>query len=444
MWLIAIIILFNSIADNKDFVLAYRIELGGLPINILDGLLILGALLSVLPIARSKSAIPENVHPTLAWVLGLFVVAGLAGYAGAVLNNTPHYVFMATMRNVLTVPAAVWIGYRFTPSLPDAKKISYIWLFGSFASAIVALIFVRGAADKLELSTTGFNELRNTNLGGDMGIVALAFLLLSLASGFRVVPFWMALGMMCTCSMAAFLVPHRSQWTGAVATSVFAIYFLSGQRISRKAWITIVGIIVGVILIVVSTQLLSQQTGRNFGDWFYDRLVSLMPGAGDPGQTKAWEGRLVGATRELQIWARNPLFGQGFGIQYMDSLFTGISSYNHNSWTAIMSETGLFGLAGYLLVTLGTMVIGRRMVRDETDAGSVFLGGVGAIVAFFYFAMGTMTMSFNIERPALMLGLACGMVLRTRALQLAGIQQLMLTEQQQSPSALQSHPAFAG
>ena len=46
MWLLFLLIFVNAIADNKTFILQYRLDVG-VPINILDGLLIIGVIVAL-------------------------------------------------------------------------------------------------------------------------------------------------------------------------------------------------------------------------------------------------------------------------------------------------------------------------------------------------------------------------------------------------------------
>jgi hypothetical protein len=58
------------------------------------------------------------------------------------------------------------------------------------------------------------------------------------------------------------------------------------------------------------------------------------------------------------------------------------------------------------------------MIRERVDRGSILMGALGCIAAVYGFFMGLMTMSINNLRGAIWLGIVCGAVMRTRAMQL--------------------------
>jgi hypothetical protein len=418
MWIIAILFILNAIIRN-DETLEHRIMVAGLPINIFDGLILLGLVMALLPISRSDRSVPEKLHPLVPWTLGVFTLAALAGSIGAMLADNYLYQFISTLRNMLCIPAGIMLGYRFIPTLRTAKWATYVCLISSIISAILVLFFVRHTTTTLKYDQT-FDMLRSIELGGDIGISALGFALFALSAEYRVLPKWVMLLILSVSVCGWFLLPHRSYWLAGAATAIYAMFFLSSYRPSRKIIWGVGSAFIIVVILTLTVGLISRTSGRDFGSWIQNRFLSLLPGdEGDKG--KAWVTRMPGIKRELDLWIHSPLFGQGFGIQTTDSLRTGtdFSAYRHNTWTSALAETGLIGLVAALMVTLGSVVVGRRMVRDEQDWGSVLMGAYCSIVGFTYFVVAFMTMSFNTQRQGMIVGLIFGMCMRARALQLA-------------------------
>ena len=91
----------------------------------------------------------------------------------------------------------------------------------------------------------------------------------------------------------------------------------------------------------------------------------------------------------------------------------------HNSWTSTLAESGLIGFTGFAIIAVAQIVVGRRMVRDNTDRGSVLLGGAGVITGVHYILHGYCTMSFNQVRWAIPMALTFGAVMRCRMMQQA-------------------------
>jgi hypothetical protein len=91
---------------------------------------------------------------------------------------------------------------------------------------------------------------------------------------------------------------------------------------------------------------------------------------------------------------------------------------NHNVWTSSLAAMGPLGLAGYWVPIFGTIVVGHRTWRDQTERGLATIGALCAVVAFMGFMWGSLSLSINQQRPAIIVGLAFGMAFRARSMQL--------------------------
>jgi O-antigen ligase len=93
--------------------------------------------------------------------------------------------------------------------------------------------------------------------------------------------------------------------------------------------------------------------------------------------------------------------------------------YRHNVWTSALAEGGLPLFMGYLVTCLLLVVVGKRLVRARMDQGTVMMGAIASLHGFMSIVFAAATMTFNQQRPAIPLGLICGLLLRTRDMQLA-------------------------
>jgi hypothetical protein len=149
------------------------------------------------------------------------------------------------------------------------------------------------------------------------------------------------------------------------------------------------------------------------------RVISILPGEHD-GVASASATRLVGTMQELKFWSESPVWGKGFGIQSTNALGDWeafAAGFRHNTWTSTLAETGLLGFAGMILLCLGQIVVGARMVRARVDRRAVLVGAAGVVTGTHFIVHGLCTMSFNVLRVAIPLALTFGVVMRVRAIE---------------------------
>jgi hypothetical protein len=418
--LFALIVLINALADNERVILYYRYTVAGLPINMLDLGLGLMFIAAVATMSRPKF-LTERTHPMLRWSIGILSVSVLFGVLGALRNDVDLRYWVTIARNVVTLPLCIFLGYHLIRTPRYAWWASYIVVLGSLGSAIFVLMFVRETGEAL----SSFDRLRATSHGGDAGLWAMAFLAFTVVAGVKFLPMWVSLPLIPFTAICFFSLPHRSGWLTGAATLIFATAMLPRARFGRRVLMsTLVGTGL-VVSMVMAVGAYSRLTGKDFGEYISQRLQTLLPGE-EGVSKKAWDTRLPGAKRELEIWMQNPLMGQGFGIQMEEEqtgMSTGAGGMRHNVWTASLAESGIFGLLGYTLPPIAAMVLGYRLVRQSPDKGMLYIGALGAVVGFSALLYSVMTLSINVQRHAMPLGLICGMVFRCRAIQLAMAQQ---------------------
>ena len=424
MLLFAILMLVNYTTDKDRFLFAYRISVGGLPINILDGLTLLGLALACFAMTRPTLE-GERTHRGLYWVIGFNVLSIILGTVGAMINDVGMREVAWGVRSVGTLAGCVFIGYQVARTPAAAKWAAYVLLVSSALSAVVVLLFVQETGEALQTTGTSLDKLRNVSYGGDAGLLAAAFLCFALVDRVRVMPVWASLGVMLVGALGVYSLPHRSGWVMATGTLLFALLWLPRAPAGRKVRVAGGMVLLMAVVFGIAITAYSRATGRDFQKYLTTRVMSLLPGEQSGVKGKAWSTRTGPALVELQQWLKNPVMGQGFSIQAKLEQEMGLAGYGfrHNVWTASLAESGPAGWAGYMLPPILCMVVGFRVVRARTDTGTLLVGAMAAVHGCAAFLISFMSFSINLQRQAIPLGLMCGLVLRCRAMQLSYLEQ---------------------
>lgn len=419
--LILLIMLVNYTADREKFLFAYRFNIANLPVNILDVLVALAGLMVLTRLSR-RNYPGETTHAGLKWSIGLLIAACFTGAIGGFRHHVELREIADFTRNVATMALCIFIGYFSISTLQGARRAAYILLISSASSALFVMLFMRDSIDNLQTTDASLATLRSVDRGGDYGIVMATFLTFSVVAGFKFFPKIVGVFLFALCGAAMFALPHRSVWLAGAVTIFFSTLILPKVGFSRRVGATSLLSLMLISVVLGSVVAYAKLSGRNMGEYFGKRLESMLPGTEVAKENKPWETRLPGATRELQIWMGSPLIGGGFGVQMATERQTGDNAgegYRHNVWTAALAEGGLPLFLGYLLTCLFCLVIGNRLVAERMDQATVMMGAVAALHGFMSIVLGAATMLFNQQRPAIALGLICGLLLRTRDMQLA-------------------------
>jgi len=419
--LVALLLLIDYTADKEKFLFAYRFNIGSLPINILDVLIALACVIGLFRISR-RDYPGEKLNAGFKWAVGLLSAALLTGSVGGMVHHTDLREVADMTRNVGTLAACIYIGYFSISTLQQARWAGYLLVISSVCSAVFVLLFMRETAETLKSTAANINELRSVDRGGDAGVAAAAFLAFSAAAGLRFFPRIIGIGLFALCAVGMFAMPHRSAWIIAVIALLFATLFLAKARFGRRLAVTVGLMLLTAVVLAVGLTVYANLTGRNIQEYFGVRLRSMLPGVEERKDNKPWETRLPGLTRELEIWTGNPLTGGGFGIQLAtEKQSTGINGtgYRHNVWTAALAEGGLPLFLGYFITCWVCVSLGNKLVRLRMDQATVMVGAFAAIHGFVSIIYAGMTMTFNQQRPAIGLGLVCGLLLRTWDMQSA-------------------------
>ena len=97
-----LLMVLNYTVDKEKFLFAYRIMIGGLPINILDGLVAVAGVAVLFRLSR-RNYPGEKTHQGLKWAIGMLFLACLTGAGGGVLHGIELREIADMTRNVATL-----------------------------------------------------------------------------------------------------------------------------------------------------------------------------------------------------------------------------------------------------------------------------------------------------------------------------------------------------
>jgi hypothetical protein len=375
-----LLMVLNYATDRERFLFAYRFDVFGMPINVLDVLVAIGLVL--LPFSwRRRAYATETTHAALKWTVGALVVAWISGTVMGFLIGADVREVVAMGRNVLNLAFAHLLGYAAVSTLSQVKWAGYVILLSSFLSAGAALLFMRDSTETLNYVGSTFHTLRSSNKGGDLGVVGAGFVVFCLVAGLRYMNWLVAAGVLVVCAVGAFSLPHRSSYLVAALTIGFAAVALPPVGIARRLGTSAVTVGALVVVLSMSAVAYSRASGRNFDEYVKTRVLSMIPGVDVGHENRPWETRIPGIVAELQMWMTSPVFGRGFGCQNVlaERYVNGTIGFRHNVWTAGLAEGGLPLLAGYLMPCVFSIVIGWRMVKERWDRVTVMIGAIAAM-----------------------------------------------------------------
>ncbi|HYE17719.1 MAG TPA: hypothetical protein VEA69_04705 [Tepidisphaeraceae bacterium] len=418
MLIVILLILVNAAVPHK-VMLAARVEIAKVPINLLDALLFV-SLIAVFATGRNR-VITSRTHPLATWSIVLGVSMAVTGAVIAMSSGTQLSLWLVWLRNSITLPLAVLVGYLAAPSLRSARPFVVFTLLASLLSAVSTLLFVGQQADDIAGSAS-FDSLRAFAQSGDVGLLMAAMVAFAVVSRVRLMPIWVAAPVFAVCVAAYASLPHRSSWLTGALVMLGAALVLPRASVGRRVGWTLAGIVTSIVVLIAGVGLYSAATGRDFGRYLVEkRLARMIPALDDTGSAGLTDTRRAAATIELELFLSSPFFGRGFGIT--DVLYgeggVSVIGFHHIVWTGAMAETGLIGLFAYVVPVFGLTLVGYRMWRSASDKWLALAGALGCLSGLYAFLLASMTMSINIQRPALALGLTVGLVARFRAIQLS-------------------------
>lgn len=421
MWFLFIVILMNVALDQKAVMLKYRIELGSVPINLMDAALALGAISALVGLFLSRSRfVTEKPHPAFIGTIVLLMVTAVTGMMMAFYSGSRMYDWLNGLRNLLNLPLTIAVGYYFLKVPRSASRFAYLHVAaGVISSFLILTFFTQTAAEKSDRMVDSIrSDLFNVYPG--LAAATLAYLLLDRRA--KLFPIALTAVLLAFTLVGQFATQNRSDWLSVIGAMLMLPFLL--PRENRGTKLLNFAVLVPTIsaILIGGAFLVSSAAGRDVTSQLTRRLGTVLPTArGDDSysRSKAWDTRLPGLIRELELWSTSPIFGHGFGYSVIDkqNVMQDVA-HNHNVWTSALATTGLVGFVA-LAFPLGAMiVIGRRMVAQAVEPGSYFIGAIAFTTAVYHIVHGAATMSFNVQRGAVALGLIAGVVFRARAIQL--------------------------
>lgn len=423
MWFLILFSFLNAALDNDGFLLKNRLTVAGLPLNLLDALSLLSIVLVVMRLMMPGNRYPAPTHPMLKWTM-LFASFGLvAGLIGNSINGGSLYQSVLALRNYVTFPLAVLCGYVLYQTVSSGRAYVLGYLAAGVGCSLLILLFFAGTATEKGADVV-VEQIRATAYVSIYAIIAGVFLVYTIIGGLQLWPRLISVPVAALCLIGAIATLGRTEWLCLLVGFVFLPFLLApGRRAKAIASFTLL-VPAFVVALLFGLHLSSQLTGRDMHSKMIDRMLTLIPGLEpDDGRptSKAWDTRLPGIKRELNLWLKSPLMGQGFAYQttIREQSESGGAAHQHNAYTSALAGTGPAGLLMYLVPIIGGIVIGRRMVRRNTDRASVLMGAFSAIACVVALAYGGCTMGLNLQRGAIACGLVCGALLRARAIEMA-------------------------
>jgi hypothetical protein len=419
MWLLFILTILNAAANNKTVVLQFRFEVMGFPVNIFDVLLTLAAIGFLLQRRSTMFRVDRTPRIYMVLASGL-VLTLLIGSLMAFGNEASVRSKLNQTRNFLTIPLTFLAGYMYLRRPRSGAWLSYFYVLAGVISATMILMYFAGKAESDEHSLGNINNLRAIDYVSNYAGIASAFLLFCLAAGVNIFPLPITLLLMVFCFAGQMATLSRSDWIAQMAAMTGALLLVPRGKRVRGIVVTLVALPLLFFATWAAVTLVSQTTGADFAGKIMRKFNSLFITNDTSIAQTAYGSRLPGIVRELTLWLESPLVGRGFGIQDADFVRQGqdIMSYRHCPWTCFLAETGIIGFSMVLTMLIATFVIGRRMIRERVDRGSILMGALGCVTAVYAFFIGLTTMSINNLRGAIWMGIVCGAVMRTRAMQL--------------------------
>ncbi|MEA2711723.1 MAG: hypothetical protein QOF78_4324, partial [Phycisphaerales bacterium] len=382
MLIIIVLLLIDAIASNSKVLLKYRLDLGA-PIGLLDLLLALAFLAAIVPIARNRMP-TARIHPIMPKVLGLFLLAAILGSIASFLSidDDPYY-HLTTLRNFLMVPAAACVGYFLTHWPKHAKRFAFWLVIAGVGAGTMVVLFYRSKVETGVKHNVDINALRTMEYGPAIAGIAATFLIYQIVSGYRLFPLFITVVFAFVAFIGQCATLSRSDWV-AISMAIGGIYLLlprEGRGLKTVKFALAAPLV--MLFIWIGVLIAGRSLGIDFEGKMIERLQTMLPGERVGKAEKAWDTRLNSQIRELQLWTRSPLLGQGFGHTTIysengEQMF----GYGHNTWTFTLFQSGPAGLAAMGTVVIGMWVIGRRMIiQARGDKIFTLIGAMGACAA---------------------------------------------------------------
>jgi hypothetical protein len=181
--------------------------------------------------------------------------------------------------------------------------------------------------------------------------------------------------LLCSIALAAACASTISR-TGVLMFAVVGVVFLwLRPEATRRLWPALLVVPVVIHFVLPGTLGAIRQ--------------SFMPQGGlvaeqQAGADTVGSGRLADLSAGLEVWQRQPLFGQGFGTQVVDLTAGGVdSNILDNQWLGTLIGTGIVGLFGWVwFLVRAVRRFGAEAKRDESERGWLLTALAASIAAY--------------------------------------------------------------
>ncbi|GAB5466163.1 MAG: hypothetical protein Kapaf2KO_15990 [Candidatus Kapaibacteriales bacterium] len=145
-----------------------------------------------------------------------------------------------------------------------------------------------------------------------------------------------------------------------VGTAISYIFIKGSAFLGRLLKIVFYFALFAVIADVIQATI----TGISVIELFYTRIAGILDIAGSAGIVgESAFDRFYSYEQSWLIWYNYPFFGTGLGLTYLNGLYD--VTFLHNSISAVLAETGLWGLISYLalqLIVPSVMIYNSRKI----------------------------------------------------------------------------------
>jgi hypothetical protein len=387
----------------------------GVPLGVMEIFLAALVLYAVFAGARLSSAYPSRrMHPALVVMLALMLLSVVTGTIMSFVSQITIDHYLRMLRELGAWPIYIFIGYRLMATPRSGTYFASLIVFCGVLMASILILNFRSNAESIEIDES-YNAVRTVWYISWYSGMAAMILAYGMVTGDKLLPTIIAAPLACYCLAGQFAPLHRVEWMGIMFCFAALVVILpAGKRLATA--IKGVGVLIVVLVFLVfMVHVVSSMTHRDFDQYVTDRLESLLPTERKTSkETKAWDTRTDSIKAELDMWLDSPLLGRGYGIQedlVGQGKVTNWGAFHHNGWCSILAQTGIIGLAGFMICLVGMFVIGRKVVFMAPTKGMRLIGAMAVMGACYEFAEVLGAMAWT-SRFALFNGVICGMAFR--------------------------------
>lgn len=389
----------------------FRLNLG-FPVGGYDLALLVLLLIGGWGLLSNRQATPPMPRPFAAQVVA-FVVASLGSIFVAAQNNNATYEFLLTLRNFVAVPlSAIGAYWAIDPKWSPRTFLRALLLSGFVAGTLVMVFFLSKGGGRQ--TVTDVNLLRTVEYGSFVALLAAIVVAFAAVMKYTIVSPRSDLALGVGAAIGGIATLSRSDWVAFAAGLAALVAMFPPQERTRFLRLGATGVPILALALTAFGVIATALLNIDIIHLLTARVETLNPDyQGDMAHTqnRAYDSRLPGIENELRQWSEgNLLFGSGFGWERRDLAAEGAK---HNVWSSTLAETGILGVVAYLVALYAMFSLGRRLALDDRyPLDRRVLGAFAGASGLFHFVHGSLTLSFNTLREAVVFGLTLGIAAR--------------------------------